>query len=56
MELIIFRKPHIVPRLAGFGINLAPKNALTGPFQIGDRLKYGLGDGEMNGMVVLGVP
>ena len=42
MELIIFWKPHIVPRLAKFGIKRAPKSALTGPFQIGDRFPDGL--------------
>jgi len=49
MELIIFGKLHIALRLAKFGINRAQKNALTGPYWIGDRFPDGLGEGEMNG-------
>jgi len=31
-ELIIFGKPHIEFRLAGYGINRAEKSSLTAPF------------------------
>ena len=54
-ELVIFEKPHKAPRLAGFGIERAQKNALIKPCQIGDHLEYGLGEGYEERRAVLGV-